>query len=576
MAMNQAALTTQPAPENSAHSSFSNTFNADQMTRFGIEDWLKVVNEKDQVIEKKSQVIDQLKRRIEILEEYLRLERTRRFGSSSEKHPNQGELLFNEAEATEDLAAAETAAETALEALQEATGTPKKRGRKGLSKNLPRHQVHIDLSEEEKAGAVDTFYTVIKEELDIVPPKARVLEYLQEKAVFINDHPQEGQSKREIKAAEPPKHPLKKCVASVSLLVYVIVSKYCDGLPLYGLEAILKRYGGEITRTSMANWVIRLAVELQPLVNLLRDYQLAYDYMQIDETRIKVLKEINSSPHSHDRQGRISAAGAGSARAAKWMWVSKGGPPDKPSVLFDYDPSRGQEVAARLLEGFEGYVQCDGLGSYDAVCEPNPKQIQMGCFDHARRKFVEAQKGAKTASKPTTARKVSKADVALGKINALYRLERVIKELPPHEKYAQRQTVAVPLLNELKVWLEANIGGVLKGSLTYKAMYYTLNQWSKLIRYCEDGRLNISNAGAENAIRPFALGRKRWLFSDTPKGAHASALHYSLVETAKANGLNPSEYYNHILPRIPYAETVEDWEALLPWNVKAALEKNSD
>ena len=529
------------------------------MTRFGIDDWLKVVSEKDQVIEKKSEFIDQLKRRIEALEEYLRLERTRRFGPSSEKHPNQGELLFNEAEAIGGLAVAENAAETALEALQEATGTPKKRGRKGLSKHLPRHQVHIDLSEAEKAGAVDTFYPVIKEELDIVPPKVRVLEYLQEKALFINDHPQEGQSQREIKAAEPAKHPLKKCIASVGLLVYVIVSKDCDGLPLYGLEAILKRYGGEITRTSMANWVIRLAMELQPLVNLLRDYQLAYDYVQIDETRIKVLKEINKSPHSD-----------------QWMWVSKGGPPDKPVVLFDYDPSREKEVAARLLDGFEGYVQCDGLGSYDAVCEPNPKQIQLGCFDHARRKFVEAQKGAKTASKPVTVSKVSKADVALGQINALYRLERAIKDLPSHEKYSQRQTIAVPLLNKLKVWLEANIGGVLKGSLTDKAMYYTLNQWPKLIRYGEDGRLNISNAGAENAIRPFAPGRRRWLFSDTPKGAHASALHYSLVETAKANDLNPSDYYNYILPRIPYAETVEDWEALLPWNVKAALEKNSD
>jgi hypothetical protein len=131
-------------------------------------------------------------------------------------------------------------------------------------------------------------------------------------------------------------------------------------------------------------------------------------------------------------------------------------------------------------------------------------------------------------------------------------------------------------MEALKTWLEKNIGGVVKGGLTYKAMYYSLNQWPKLIRYCEDGRLNISNAGAENAIRPFAIGRKRWLFSDTPKGAHASAVHYSLVEMAKANGLKPDEYYRCILERLPYAETVEDMESLLPWNVKAALEKNSD
>lgn len=499
------------------------------------------------IIEKKSEVIDQLKQRIECLEEYLRLERDRRFGVSSEKSPHQTELLFDEVEAVADIAEVENS----LASLQEASGTTTKRGRKGLSSTLLRHQVRLELSEEEKAGAIDTFFTVIKEEFDIVPPKARVIEYLQEKAVFVDD------GERHIKVAEAPKHPLNKCIASIGLLVYLIISKYSDGLPLYGLETILKRYGGSITRTSMANWVIRLSVELQPLINLLRDHQLAYDYLQIDETRIKVLKEINKSPHSD-----------------KWMWVSKGGPPDKPVVLFDYDPSRGKEVAARLLDGFEGYVQCDALGSYDAVCAKNPKQTQLGCFDHARRKFVDAQKASKTSGKKVKSGKVSKADVGLGKINALYRLERTIKDLPPYEKYQQRQKVAIPLLNDLKPWLEKNIDHVLKGGLTYKAMYYTLNQWTKLIRYCDDGRLYISNAAAENAIRPFAVGRRRWLFSDTPRGAHASAIHYSLVETAKANGINPEKYYRHLLSKIAYAKTVEDWEALLPWNVKTEIEKN--
>ena len=544
--------------------SFEEAITADEMARLdtstlvelvtrkncALEEKNRAIEEKEQIIEKKSDVIEQLKQRIEYLEEYLRLERARRFGPSSEKNPNQGELLFDEAEALEET----SAIETALDVIQDNTDRPKKRGRKGLPKNFPRHQVHLSLSEEEKAGAIDTFYTLVKEEMDIVPPKARIIEYLQEKAVFID------QGERQIKAAERPRHPLNKCIASINLLVYIILSKYCDGLPLYGLETILKRYGGEITRTSMANWVIRLATGLQPLIHLLREHQLSYDYLQMDETRIKVLKERNHSPQSH-----------------KWMWVSKGGPPDKPVVLFDYDPSRGKEVAARLLDGFEGYVQCDGLGSYDAVSLSNDKLVQLGCFDHARRKFVEAQKAAKVAgSKAKGNPAPCKATVALGKINALYRLERTIQDLPPHEKYQYRQKVAVPLLAELKIWLENNISRVVKGGLAYKAMYYSLRQWSKLIRYCEDGRLNISNAGAENAIRPFALGRKRWLFSDTPKGAHASAVHYSLIETAKANGLNPQEYYRYILTRLPYAEKVEDVEALLPWNVKAALEKNRD
>lgn len=489
------------------------------------------------IIEQKTSVITEQQKRIAILEEYLRLERARRFWSSSEKNLNQGEL-FNEAEAIED---------EELSATPDVSTPKKKGGRKGLSKSLPRHQVHINLSEEEKAGAIDTFYTVVKEELDIVPAKARVIEYLQEKAVFID------QGVRQVKAAELPKHPLKKCIASISLLAYVIVSKYCDGLPLYGLEAILKRYGGDITRTSMANWVIRLALELQPLINLMREHQLSYDYVQFDETRIQVLKEPGKSPTSD-----------------KWMWVSRGGPPDSPVVLFDYDPSRSKEVATRLLDGFQGYLQCDGMGSYDAIWHRMGLK-QLGCFDHARRKFAEVQKSANLVKGK---RKICKADVAISKIDALYRLERQIKELPPAEKFQQRQQVAKPLLDDLKAWLEHNINKVPKGSLIYKAIFYTLNQWPKLIVYCEDGRLNISNILAENAIRPFALGRRRWLFADTPKGAKASAIHYSLIESAKANGLEPDEYYREILPKLAYADTVEKLEELLPWNVKQRLEKN--
>jgi transposase len=518
-----------------------------------IEALFKRLTEQENIIGKKSDIIESQKKRIVLLEEYLRLERARRFGPSSEKHSGQAELLFNEAEVEEETAEASAALEE-LKDLTE-TASPKKRGRKGLSKSLPRHQVHINLSEEEKAGAVDTFYTVVKEELDITPAKARVIEYLQEKAVFIDtDVDTNTQSSRRLVEAKRPKHPLNKCIASISLLAYIVISKYCDGLSLYGLENIIKRYGGDITRTSMANWMIRLALELQPLVNLAREHQLSYDYLQMDETRVKVLKEVNKTPQSD-----------------KWMWVSKGGPPDKPVILFDYDPSRSAEVPARLLEGFDGYLQCDGLASYDKIWHKKGLK-QLGCFDHARRKYVEAIKGQPKKKKNGN---VSVAEVGLGKINALYRLEREIKDKSPEEKYQLRQKIAVPLLEDLNNWLGQKIETTSKGGLTYKAMFYTLNQWEKLIRYCEDGRLHISNAGAENAIRPFAVGRRRWLFCDTSRGAKGSAIHYSLIETAKANGINPDEYYHYILPRIAEADTVEKWEALLPWNVKDALKKNT-
>jgi len=347
---------------------------------------------------------------------------------------------------------------------------------------------------------------VVKEELDIQPAKAQVIEYLQEKAVFVTPSASDEMPERRIVAAQAPLHPLKKCIASIGLLCHIILAKYNDGLSLYSLEKAFDRYGGSLTRTAMATWVIRLAGELQPLINLAREHQLGYDYIQIDETRVQVLKEKGKSPHSD-----------------KWMWVSKGGPPDKPVVLFDYDPSRGSAVPLRLLEGFSGYVQCDGLASYNAV-SASEQVTRVGCFDHARRKFNDAVKVQRKGKKV----KASMADIGLSKINALYRLERKIKHLSVHEKYQQRQKIALPLLHDLKTWLDAKVETTVKSELTYKAIAYALKQWPTLIAYCEDGRLHISNAGAENAIRPFAVGRRRWLFCDTPAGAKASGVHYSI------------------------------------------------
>jgi transposase len=198
------------------------------------------------------------------------------------------------------------------------------------------------------------------------------------------------------------------------------------------------------------------------------------------------------------------------------------------------------------------------------VCIQNAL-IHLGCWDHARRKFKDAEK-AQPKDKKT---KITKADMALSMINKLYLIEREIKSLNPTEKLKVRQQKSVPQLNKLKKWLENNREKIAKDSLTGKAMTYLHNQWEKLIVYCTDGQLSISNIKAENAIRPFAVGRKAWLFSDTPAGANASATHYSLIETAKLHDLEPYDYLNTIFKALPYAETVEDFEALLPWNFKA-------
>ena len=488
-------------------------------------------------LDDKNDVIHEQQKRIRLLEEYLRLAEVQRFCASSEKLPCQSDL-FDEAEL--EVALSELEAQLS----EDEWVRPRKKSRKrGFNENLPRIQIHLRLSEDEKAGADKTFFTKVKEELDIVPARARVLEYWQEKAVFA------GEGQDSIVAARRPAHPLGKCFASPALLAHIIVSKYADGLPLYRLEGMLKRYGGEISRSNMAHWIVRLHEIFLPLINLIREAQLEGDYLQGDETRMPVLKEPGKT-----------------AQSDKWMWVVRGGPPDKPAVLFDYDPSRSGSVPERLLEGFTGVFQADGYSGYNRVCQAN-SITRIGCFDHARRKFVEASRAAEGPKKHTKAAQPSKADVALSKIRKLYTIEKSIQDLDDEGKKQARQALSVPALNDLQQWLEKNASRVSKDSLTHKAMTYTLNQWEYLIGYCADGRLNISNALAENAIRPFAVGRKAWLFADTPQGARASATCYSLVETAKLNGLDPHSYINHVLAHIAEADTVEKLEALLPWNV---------
>ena len=349
------------------------------------------IDHKTDALDKKSLVISAQKKRIDQLLELLRLQRARMYGHSSEKSSQQGEL-FDEAELC-----SEPQQDDNESRLPKKPTPPNKtkQGRKSLSPNLPREQVFINLTDAEKEGAINTFYTLAKEALDITPAKVRVIEYMQEKAVFSTE------KKRTIKAATLPLHPLGKTIASVGLLAHVIVSKFCDGLPLYRLENMLKRYGGDISRTNMANWVIKLSLAIQPLINLLREYQNAGDYINIDETRMQVLKEPGLSPTSQ-----------------KWMWVTRGGPPDKPIILFDYNATRRKEVPLRLLDDFRGYLQSDGYSGYDAICQKNALK-QLGCWDHGWRHFVDAEKAA-GKPKNNAAGKAPKYAVALGKIRKLY------------------------------------------------------------------------------------------------------------------------------------------------------------
>ena len=517
-----------------------------------MSDLLELLAQKDQLIAEREQaivdhkhiiadhkhIIEEQQKLLKLMEEKLRLARQKRFGASSEKLPFQGDF-FDEAELEVALGDIEQQIEE-----QEKSKPKRRKPREGFSDKLPRIRIDLPLSEEEKAGASKTFFAKVKEELDIIRAQARVIEYWQEKAVF--DEPDGSQR---IEAASRPAHPLGKCIASVQLLAYLLVAKYADALPLYRLEKIFKRYGATISRTTMANWVIGLDGVFKPLIDLIRTHQVSGDYLQGDETRLQVLKET----------GKV-------ATSDKWMWVVRGGPPGQPAVLFDYDASRGEEVALRLFKDFRGVLQVDGCASYNRVCRENAL-TRIGCWDHARRKFVEASQAMPAQKKGS---KVSKADVALSKIRKLYAIEKRIESLGPEQKRQRRQELSLPALEELKGWLETNRRRVVKDSLTWKAIHYTLNQWDTLVGYCEDGRLHISNALAENAIRPFAVGRRNWLFADTPRGARASATVYSLIETAKANDIEPYDYLLQVLKHIASADSVEKLEALLPWNMKSA------
>ena len=493
---------------------------------------------KDEALQSKEEAIQRRDAHILLLEELLRLRRIQRFAASSEKlHQLQ---LFDEAELEADMDALLAQLPDDLPQTAEAKAKPRQRG---FSASLLRERIELTLSDEQKAGASKVFFTKVKEELQFIPAQLKVLEIWQEKAVFERD------GEEVILAANRPVHPLGKCIATPSLLGYIITSKYADGLPLYRLEQMFKRLGQEVSRTSMAHWIIRLDEVFQPLMNLLREEQNNATYLQADETRIQVLKE----------EGKT-------AQSDKWMWVTRGGPPGRSSVLFAYDPSRAGSVPVRLLDGFSGILQADGYSGYSQVCKESGL-TRIGCWDHARRKFIEATQATPTVAKGKSKPGASKADVALGYIGKLYAIEREQKERSDAERYQARQTRSMPLLAELKTWLENNVGKVMKGSLTRKAMEYTLGQWSYLVGYCERGDLHISNVLAENAIRPFAVGRKAWLFADSAQGAKASATCYSLLETAKANDLEPSAYINHVLAQIGEADSLEKLEALLPWNV---------
>lgn len=479
---------------------------------------------------------------LQILEQ-LQAERRRYFGPSADTAQGRlfdeaGVLAQNTTEADETVAIPKaTPADK-----RQTPSAPKARGKRAaLPAQLPRVDIVHDVPEADRVCPCGTPRVLIGEEvseqLDIVPMQLRVLRHIRKRYAC------PSKDVAPVVAPVPPQV-LPRSNASSAMLAMLLTSKYVDGLPLYRFEAVLARHGVTVPRQTLARWVIGTARALQPLHNLLRDEALESHVIHIDETTVQVLKE----------DGRAATSNS-------YMWVQVAGSPERAVVLYDYDPSRAQRVPNALLEGWQGYLMTDGYRAYNGLGN-KAGVISLACWAHVRRKYIDAQRVKKG--------KAGHADYAIDLIGRLYKVERDMRAASDAERLAARQQISVPLLEQLRLWHEKVAPTVPPSTSLGKALSYQHGLWQRLVRYTERGDLPIDNNAAEGAIRPFVIGRKAWLFSNSPAGAHASAVIYSLIETARANGLEPYTWLCRVLRELPTAQTVQDYEALLPWNLAPA------
>lgn len=493
------------------------------------------------------QNISELRERNALLEEQLRLYRAMLYGRKSEKQGEEEKNqlgLFNEAEETADASLEEKPEEITVP-----SHARRKSGRKPLPADLPREEVIHDLTGEEKVCACGSSLSRIGEEvsekLDIIPFRVRVIRHVRYKYACKGCEGVESEGGA-VKIAPLPPQIIPQGIATEGLLAFILISKFADALPFYRQEKIFDRLGVEIGRATMANWAIHAGERIKPLIELLWKEIRSGPLINMDETPVQVLRE----------PGRENAS-------KSYMWVFRGGEIDRPAVLFRYDPSRSGQFLLKELEDYSGYIQTDGYNGYNAL--GNRSGIfHVGCWAHVRRKFIDAVKG-----RVKNGKKKGHADVALEYIQQLYAIEKSadLQEASVTDRYQLRQEKVRPLLKEFREWLEELAPTTPPQGLLGKAMGYALDLWERLERYTEDGRLRPDNNLAENAIRPFVVGRKNWLFSGSPRGAEASAAIYTLIETAKANGLEPYRYLRHLFERLPAVKTEADYIALLPQHV---------
>lgn len=478
----------------------------------------------------KQEISDYKDRYIRLLEK-IKLERARLFSPSSEKNILQQDL-FDEAGVE---LSTEVQEQLADEIAVPSYARKKHPVRRRLPDYLPRETVMHDIPEPEKTchcGAhLVRIGEEISEQLKYIPAQISVIQHVRPKYAC-------KPCQENVKIAPMPKLLLPKSIATPELVAHVIVSKYCDHLPLYRQEAIWERMEVDMPRSSLCGWVLKTAELCEPLIKLLQKNIITYDYAQADETTVQVLNEV----------GRDN-------KTKSYMWCYRGGG-NKSSIVYEYQETRGGYHAERFLSGFKGYLQTDAFSGYNWT-HHTEEVVSVGCHAHGRRPFAELAKTHKTSGL---------AHDALKFYRKLYAIEKEARDnqLAAEARYQLRQEKSVPVLEAFKKWLDHHLPKTSDQAALGKAIRYCISNWVELTHYLKDGRIEIDNNLIENAIRPFALGRKNWLFNGSPSGAKAGAIFYSLIETCKANNIEPYQYLCAMLNRIRECVTEDDYTKLLP------------
>jgi len=482
------------------------------------------------------------KQTIALLEEQVQYLKDKLFGRKADKPP----IDVRQLGLFEDEGPEETDQEPAEE-IEVPSHTRKKPGRKSLPENLPRVDRIHDIDESEKTCSCGCKKSCIgqevTEELDYIPARLQVIRHIRLKYACKGCEGL-GSTTPPVVIAPAPVQLIEKSIATPGLLAHVLTAKFVDALPFYRQEKQFSRLGITLKRATMCNWAFKVAETCAPLYEQLYTEIRSGPLINIDETTLKVLSEKQ--------------------RSQCYMWVFCGGNQARPTVLYHYASNRSGQVAADVLADYQGYVQTDGYKGYDFLSK-HEGITTVGCWAHVRRKFVDV---TKIKGSSGLSRKQTHAAKAISYIRNLYRKEHEYHAmgLSAHEFQLKRHAALKPELTKLHEFLSDLSTRTPPKGVLGKAVSYALGQWPRLEAYLEQGYITPDNNKAENAIRPFVVGRKNWLFSGNEKGARASAVLFSLIETAKANDIEPYSYLRYLFDRLPYATSSNDYKKLLPHN----------